>query len=35
LAYEAALRGLYKRERLLEELRARTGVLPKKDLILG
>jgi hypothetical protein len=27
LAYEAALRGLDKQERLLEELRARTGVL--------
>jgi hypothetical protein len=27
LAFEAALRGLEKQERLLEELRARTGVL--------
>lgn len=27
LAYEAALRSLDKQERLLEELRARTGVL--------
>lgn len=31
LAYEAAQRALDKRERLLDELRSRTGLLPKSE----